>query len=247
MKRAVTVLVLLAAAPSLAAAQGIMTTEAAFGPRVRITPYIGAAPTVSRTERWAIDNGGLVSYGRLETDLGAGPALGLAVDARLADRFGLIFSGNYINRGDTRQYSADDGVFFEAEGSTFLTAKAALALRLFEPQSEMQLRRLTASVYAGPAWIYEMPSDAPSAGPSFTDNISHWAANVGVDANVPFAAGKFELQLSVEDYYTFWNASALAEQIDNASTGQGFTTTSSVEVDNSHMLLIRAGLSIRLR
>ena len=76
MAAAFVVLALLAVVPSIVSAQGILTEEPLWGPRVRLTPFIGVAPTVSRTERWAVQFDGDVSSGEYDVDLGAGPAVG---------------------------------------------------------------------------------------------------------------------------------------------------------------------------
>jgi hypothetical protein len=246
MKRAVlTVLAFLAVIPSAIAAQGTVTSEPQWGPRLRLTPFIGQAPTVSRNERWAVSNGAGVSVGNFDVDLGAGPAVGASVEFQAMDRFAIIGSGIFINRGQTREFSFIDSEFYVSEGSNFLVGKLAAALRLRESASEMQLRQLTATIFAGPAIIHERPKDDASVNAALLESVTHWGANFGLDAEIPVGKGPLALQLGFEDFYTFWNTGELAARNDRAFAGLGLTTA--VEADASHMILIRAGLSFQFR
>lgn len=248
MKRAtLSVLALLAALPAAAAAQGTMNArEPDWGARVRFTPFVGQVPSVSRSERWVVTSGSNVSFANLDVDLGSGQALGGALEFQLVDRFALIGSGIFVSRGQTREFSYDEGEFYVSEGSNFLLGKLALALRLREAMSEMQLRRLTATVFAGPAIVREMPKDDPSAPAALRGSLTHFGANFGVDAEVPLGQGPMSLQLGIEDYYTIWNTGELEDRNDRAFSSIGLTTQSTLDTDNSHMLVIRAGLSFRI-
>ena len=249
MKRAVfAVLAFLSLLPSAIAAQGTaVMSDPVWGPRVRLTPFVGQAPTVSRNERWAVVNGADVSVGDFDVDLGAGPAIGASLELQVMNRFALIGSGLFINRGQTREFSFIDSEFFVSEGSNFLVGKLAAALRLRESASEMQLRQLTATIFAGPALLHEMPKDDPSVNPALLESVTHWGVNFGVDAEIPMGQGPLALQLGFEDFYTFWNTGELAARNDRAFAGVGLTTESALEADASHMILLRAGMSFRFR
>jgi hypothetical protein len=248
MKRAVfAVLTFVALMPSASSAQGMATSEPAWGPRIRLTPFVGQAPTVSRNERWALVNGDEVSIGDFDVDLGAGPAIGASLEFQVVDRFALIGSGMFINRGQTREFSSIDSEFFVSEGSNFLVGKVAAALRLRESASEMQLRQLTATIFAGPALLHEMPKDDAAVNPALLESVTHWGASFGVDAEIPMGQGPLSLQLGFEDFYTFWNTNELAARNDRAFAELGLTTESALEADASHMILIRAGMSIRFQ
>lgn len=247
MKRAVfTVLALLATVPSAAAAQGTMTEEPLWGPSARITPFVGVAPSVGRTERWTVSYNGAVSGGEYDVDLGAGPAVGAAFEIQMARRFALIGAGYFVTRGDTREYSQVAGEYITSEGSDFAMGKIALAVRLREAMSEMQLRLLTATVFAGPAYIREMPSDQ-GISDALGESLSHWAANFGVDAEIPLGDGAIAIQLGVEDFLTFWNSDAIADRYDAFFGELGLSTESTLETDVSNMIIVRAGLSFRFR
>jgi hypothetical protein len=248
MKRAVfAVLAFQVLIPSAISAQGLSTSEPVWGPRIRLTPFVGQAPTVSRNERWAVVNGDEVSIGDFDVDLGSGPAIGASLEFQVADRFALIGSGLFINRGQTREFSFIDSEFFVSEGSNFLVGKLAAALRLREAASEMQLRQLTATVFAGPAIVHEMPKDDAAVNTVLLESVTHWGLNFGLDAEIPMGQGPLALQLGFDDFYTFWNTGEIAARNDRAFAGLGLTTESALEADASHMILIRAGISFRFR
>lgn len=243
MKRAALVVLALAAAvPATASAQGVVTDEPLWGPRVRLTPFVGVAPGASRIERWTANLGGQVRHDEYDVDLGAGPAAGLGVEIQVVERFAVIGAGYFVSRGDTRVYSRTASEYIITGGSDFLMAKLAAALRLREAVSEMQLRRLTATAFAGPAFIREMPDD-PRGG-AFDESLSHWAVNFGFDAEVPIGSGSVALQLGAEDFLTFWNSDEIAARADAAN---GNTTESSLDADLSNMFVFRVGLTLRFR
>lgn len=246
MKRAVLpVLALLAVVPSapLQAQQTMNADPGIWGPRVRITPFVGQLPTVSRTERWIVFANGNPSFGDYDVDLGAGPAIGASAEFQVNGPFAMIVSGMYGSRGQTREFSFGDGEFLSGTGSNFLTAKVAAAWRLRETMTELQFRRLTATVFAGPAFIREMPKSDPTLPQALLDGVNHWAANFGVDAEIPLGSKPVSLQLGLEDYYTFWNADAYAARNDRVLTGSGVTTESYLDTDASHAILFRIGLT----
>lgn len=250
MKRAVlAVLALLTVVPAAPAhAQEVLSADPGiWGPRVRITPFVGQMPTVSRTERWTVFHDGVPSYGEFDVDLGSGAAVGASAEVQVDGPFAFIVSGVYANRGETREFSFADGEFLIGRGSNFLMAKAAAAWRLRESMSELQFRRLTATVFAGPAYVREMPKSDPTLPDALQDAVSHWAANIGVDAEIPIGRAPVSIQLGLEDYYTFWNDGGYASRFDRAFAGSGFTTESYLETDSSHAILVRLGLTFWFR
>lgn len=243
MKRGVFAVLALLAAPVPAAAQGLMTGQSPWGPRFRFTPFVGMAPTVSRAERWVVAYDGDFSAGNYDVKLGAGPLAGASLEVRLIDRFALIGSGYFVKRSETREYSQALQEYIVTEGSDFLVARAALAIRMRENVAQLQKRSVTASVFAGPAYVREMPS--AELGPILGQYLDHWAASFGVDADVPLGGGAVALQFGLEDFYTFWNTTAIASRNDAFFADSGFATQSSLETDASNMVLFRVGLSFR--
>ena len=247
MKR--TVLVLLAAGllPAGADAQLMAPDNTPWGPRVRLTPFVGQAPTVSRSERWNVFANGFSQTSAADVDLGAGPALGAVLEVRAVERFSFVASGMYISRGRTREFSSLAGQVLDFPGSNFLIGRAGVAMRLREPVSELQFRQLSASVFAGPAFIHEMPQSDPLASPIFLESLNHWGANFGLEAEIPTAWPSVALTAGIEDFVVFWNDTESGRRADNFAALDGFVTETVVDSDPSHMLVFRAGLSLRLQ
>jgi len=210
------------------------------GPRLRITPFVGQAPQFERDERWTLSNGMLNGTVAMQTSFASGSAVGGVLDARLTERFGFVASGVYISRKATVDFETGD----VAPGSNFLLAKAGISLRLHEPISEMQMRQLTASIFAAPALVREMPKeDLSLADPTLDDPINHYGLNLGVETEIPLNGNSIALQLAAEDFIVWWNESELAERLD---AGAGLSG-SVVDTDPSHMWVFRAGLTFRVR
>lgn len=245
MKRAALATLALLAGPLALQAQMVPAPEPSiWGSTVRITPFVGLAPTVSRTERWTVIAGQTTFSDEYDVDLAAGPAGGAAVEIRVWDRFALLGSGVFITRGRTREFAIGDAEFYEYNGSNFLIGKAALAMRLRESVSEMQLRRLTATVFAGPAFVREMPKDDVNLHASRLSAINHWGVAFGFDAELPMSGGLIALQGGVEDVLVWWNADELARRNDVAFASEGLSTVSFLDTDPSHNLLLRLGISV---
>lgn len=250
MNRAVTsAIVAIATLPAFGFAQSLMpdVDRLAWGPRVRITPFVGQAPAASRLERWTVSGPGGTIVTNFNVELADGPVAGLAVEVLAIDRFAFMGSFAMVSRGRTTEYSTAASEFYEHEGSNFLLAKGAVAVRLREEVSELQVRSLTATVFAGPAYIREMPKDDPFADPVLLDGMTHWAVNFGANAELPLGWNSLAIQFGVEDYYTWWNNTEFGRRNDAIFAANGFSTSSIVESDPSHMWLFRAGLSFRMQ
>lgn len=234
--------------PVAGAAQAVMPDldRPIWGPRVRITPFVGQAPAVSRLERWTVTGPGGVNGTEYDVELGSGPVAGLSVEVLAVDRLAFIGSFAMISRSRTSEYSTADAEFFNHEGSNFLVAKGAIAVRLREQISELQVRSLTATVFAGPAFIREMPKDDPFANPILLDAMTHWGVNFGANAEIPLGWDKVSVQAGVEDYYTWWNKAEFGRRNDAIFAANGFSASSIVDADPSHMWLFRAGISFRM-
>lgn len=250
MKRAVwCALVATVLLPGAALAQSLMPDldRPLWGPRIRITPFVGQSPAVSRLERWTVTGPGGTTATDFDVELGSGPAAGLSVEVLAVERFAFIGSFAMISRSRTREYSTADAEFYRHEGSTFLLAKGAVAVRLREQISELQVRTLTATAFAGPAFIREIPKDDPFANPILLDPMTHWGVNFGVNAEIPLGWNSLSIQAGAEDFYTWWNKAEFGRRNDAIFAENGFDTTSLVEADPSHMWIFRAGLSFRVQ
>jgi hypothetical protein len=241
-------LVAAAVVPSAASAQYRTVEDGPiWGERLRVTPFAGVAPRITRNESLSFLLDGRTYDFALETDLGAGPALGAEIEYRLYERFSVIGGAMLVSRGEVFETDPSTGEFFARSGSDFLVTKLGVAMRLREQVSDLQLRTLTATIFAAPAFIREMPgADAllPAAATQATNMLG---ANVGVNAAIPTPWQSVALQLGFEDFLLFWNEGALADRNDAIFADAGLLTESSVSAGATHMLVVRAGLTWRIR
>lgn len=220
--------------------------ELPWGARLRITPYVGLAPAVTRVEHYLVDVGGTLTEGRYDVDFGSGQAAGADIEVRVYDRFSLLAGGTYIRRGETIEFAEATGTFSQREGTDFLMAKAGLAVRLTEGVSEMQLRQLSASVYVAPTYIREMPRADVRQDPLLLEDITTWGVSIGLDAEIPLGSERLAAQVGIEDVVTFWNEDELARRNDALFAQGGVTSNTTVKADLTHQWLIRAGLTFRV-
>jgi hypothetical protein len=220
--------------------------ELPWGARLRVTPYVGLAPAVTRIENYFVEVGGTLTQGRYDVDFASGQAVGADIEVRVYDRFSLLAGGTYIRRGETIEFSEAAGSFTQREGSDFLMAKAGLAVRLTESVSEMQLRHLSASVYVAPTYVREMPRPDVRQDPLLLEDMATWGVSLGLDAEIPLGSERLAAQVGIEDVVTFWNEGELASRNDALFAQGGLDSNTTVKADLTHQWLIRAGLTFRL-
>jgi len=219
-----------------------------WGPRLQLTPFVGFAPAVSRFERWSVTGPGGIATQNYDVELGTGLIAGAAAEMTLIDRFALIGSAAFITRGRTTEVAQDEGgTRFQHEGSNFLMAKAAIALRMRESISELQMHALSGTIFVGPAFVREMPKPDAFADNVLLQPLNYYGVNFGVDGTIALPFERLSFQMGIEDYLLWWDAAEMARRNDQVFANNGYTTTSRVETDPSHNFLLRAGISFRLR
>jgi hypothetical protein len=216
-----------------------------WGPRLRVTPFVGFAPKLTRTEHWLFVGPNFSVEEIYHVDLASGMAAGASVEMQVWDRFAIVGGATMISRGRTIESSEASSDRFQHAGSNFLLVKAAAAVRLREQASDLQVHSLSGTLFAGPALIREMPkSDANVPAPVLLDPLSYIGLNVGLDVQLPVVTDKLTFQAGVEDYWFHWNDAEMARRNDIAAGG---SVQSYVESDPSHTFLMRAGFSLRVR
>ena len=248
MKRAALFALLVVLCPGSAMAQELFDFEKpAWGPRFRVTPFVGFAATAKRVERWTVTgNGGLASPS-FDVELGSGPAAGLTAEMQVFERFAMAASGVLVSRGRTVERVVGDAELFEHEGSSFLFLKAAVVIRLREQTSEVQVHTLSGSIFVGPAMVREMPKDDPFSPSLLLEPLTHRGLTFGFDAEIPLPWNVMSFTAGMEDVVVWWNTAEFGRRNDAIFAANGVETVSFVETDPTHNLLFRAGLSLRFR
>lgn len=248
MKRAVLLSLLITLCPGAVTAQDMFEFDKpVWGPRFRVTPFVGFAATTRRLEQWTVTGNGNSVTPAFDVEMASGPAAGLAVEVQVIERFAVAASGALVSRGRTVEHVVDDSQMFEHEGSDFLFLKAAGVLRLREQTSQVQVHTLSGSIFLGPALVREMPKDDPFAPAVLLEPLDHWGLNLGFDAEVPLPWDRLSFVGGIEDFVVWWNTAEFARRNDAIFASNGVETVSFVESDPSHNLLFRAGLSLRFR
>jgi hypothetical protein len=232
---------------SVSAQYGTVPDGPIWGERLRVTPFAGVAPRVTRNESLSVLLNGTSYDFALSSDLGAGPAVGAEIEYRLYERFSIIGGGLLIARGEVFETDQSTGEFLARPGSDFLIAKLGLAVRLREAVSDLQLRNLTATAFAAPAFIREVPGTDLLLPAGAVEAMNSLGVNVGVNASIPLPWQSVAVQLGFEDFMVFWNEGALASRNDAILADAGLLTETRVQADLSHMVLFRAGVTWRIR
>jgi hypothetical protein len=230
--------------PGAAAAQAPFPDEVYPLPALRITPFVGWAPGVTREESWSyVDEVDGSLRENVDMRLAGGPAVGLLAHFALRGPYSLLGGLTYVERDDA-EFTVAGGDTWVFTGSRNLLFRAGLGMDLRE-RDDLTVRRLGAGVFAAPFYMLEMPQDiAGIEAPELTDAAHHFGLNFGVSGELPFAADRLALQLGFEDYLTLWNEGTLARLPDWVRNSPGSPTE--VDAELTHQWLVRAGLSFRL-
>lgn len=225
--------------------------DPAWGPKLRITPYIGWAPEVDRGETWmVVRQDGQVVFAEVDATLSGGPVAGITLEYAFHDRWNLLLGGAYMSRDiggfvlDTAVARAlSDTMIQSFTSSKGVLAKAGVSLQLHDRDANLKLRRLGASLFVAPFYMLDMPDEvAGFEDEEIFDTSNQFGINFGATGELPFANDRFAFQLGFEDYLTFWSDDVLSRW-----TAFRYGTGALSEADPSHQWVARAGLSYRLR
>jgi hypothetical protein len=129
-------------------------------------------------------------------------------------------------------------------GSNFLLARAGIAVRLREQVSDLQVHRMTGTIWGGPAYIRETPKPDPNVpDPVFLNPFGYTGVNAGVELVLPVVLNRITFSAAFEDYYFHWDDAEMSRRNDIAAGG---SVQSTVRSNASHNVLIRAGFSLRI-
>jgi hypothetical protein len=219
----------------------------AWGAGYRVTPFVGYLTSITRAEEWIHRGGGEPRYMNSRVVVAGGNAAGLSVEAPVRGHFGVGAAGGYASRGNSTFTVLQTGEAYVIDGHDVFFGRLAGTFHMPAETSDFIMRRLGAHAFAGGVVMHERPRTNLVTRDALS-NATHLGINLGVAAELPFAADRFALQVGVEDNILWWNRTALAalphEYFQQPPTTRAQTT---VTTDPSHAWLLRAGLVFRMR
>lgn len=231
----------LAVLPRMGQAQGD-----GWGPRLRVTPFVGVSPGFNQVGEAVVFANSSTTFHRYRLEESSSLAVGVNIDYRAWQRFGVIAGGLWSHRGDDRLIDFEDEVIYPTTGSSLFLVKLGPSLHLKEERSEMQLRRLDGLIYIAPTFIYDRPNKHLSLPALSATGINQWGVNIGAEGELPLADSRFAFTAALDDYMIFWDEMKYAQRI-QIYFDQGIQNIQALAINTNktHMFVGRIGLSFR--
>jgi hypothetical protein len=229
--------------PCSAAAQ---TSDAGWGPKLRITPFVGISPNFKQTGEANVFSSAGFSQHDYELRFASGFGLGVGAEYNVWNRFSVLGSAMWSSRGDAELLDFDDELIYEVDGTNLWLFKGAVGVRMREIDPDMQLRRLNAIIYAGPAFVHDRPKKELFTPPAAAQVENHIALNIGAEAEMPISNNKMAFTLGLDDYMIFWNDEDARGRIEGTLQARTADAEVAVEPKRSHLWMLRFGLTWRL-
>lgn len=233
--------------PTGANAQQMATTT--FGwPRLSVTPFIGFRVGYDRDHDEIVrgEGGEVLVASRTESEVEGAPVFGVEIDGRVAGPLSIQAAIGFDPASDATVSShATNGLqVYRAETASSWFGKAGVGIWLREPDPDSRLHRPTANIFAGVAARRIEPNDFANIEGDFEDPYTTWGANLGFKGETPIW-NRLVFQFAAEDYWTFWNDEKIARATEAVFLAEGTPVSVEVSQDASHLVVLRAGLSIR--
>lgn len=233
-------LAILVAVPRLALAQ-----DSDYGPKLRVTPYVGVSPSIQQSGSVAIftpSNG--VDVHAYTLDYASSIPLGVNVEYRFWQRFSIVGGGAWSRRGNGTLIDLN-GDAFDLDGNNLWMAKLGAGLRLMET-SDLQLKHLGALIFLAPALIHDSPIVKVTTPTESSNGITQWGLNMGAEGELPLANSRFAFNLGLENWRMFWKKDDYAARV----AGYLLLTNPSIDAvalspKNTNLWILHTGLSFR--
>lgn len=228
--------------PAIASAQ----STTLFGPQLRITPWVGVSPGYSQKGDATVFTANDISGRQYQIDYASSLPIGLNVEYRFWNRFGAMLGAAWSRRGNATLIDFDNiDQPYTIAGTDLWTAKLDLAVHMYEINPDMQMRRINASVFAGPVFMKDRVRADIFTPNEATNTVDQWGVNLGAEAEVPTANSHLALVIGAEDNLVLWNNNKYRRRVE----GYVRTTTPDaavlIDAKMSQAVIGRIGLSYR--
>jgi hypothetical protein len=233
----------LVAIPRLASAQA----DSGWGPQFRVTPFIGVSPGITQKgfAYVATPNNVTISVHPYEIEHSSSVPIGVIGEARVWNRFALAAGVAWAKRDDVTFVDREVEEFNNFDGTTMWLVKANAVMRLRERVPDLQLRRLNATIFIGPAFIWDTPKETVFSPLTSSDAVSHWGMNFGAEGEMPLGNPRLSFTLGLEDYMIYWDTDSYRDRVQTyVQQFQGYAGSAvEIDTDKTHQWILRVGLS----
>jgi hypothetical protein len=214
--------------------------------RISVSPWVGYRVGFTQTGQVSTTTNDTTRLSAFENEPAGGLAVGADIDWRVRGPWSVM-AGFMTTQGvDATSTVVSDGTeeVVASHVNSMWAVKAGVALQLKEQQPDFRIHRPTASIFVMPALVYVDPDDAGLSG-DLDDSYSQLALNFGFKGESPLFSPRVLFQLGMEDYFTFWNEDRPAERF--VAGSDDATAKAEYDIDPSHLLILRVGLSFHFR
>ncbi|HEX6560036.1 MAG TPA: hypothetical protein VF021_11255 [Longimicrobiales bacterium] len=228
--------------PCLARAQ----SGADWGPRFRITPFVGISPVAHQDGIAFTSSAGVITRRPYRFELDSSLPLGVNAEYHVWNRFSIIGEGVWSSRSSATLEDVQAATIDTVTGTNLWMAKVAAALRLREDNPDMQLNRMNGSIFVGPAYIRDAPKVEFNTPALSQSAVSQFGLNMGADAELPLANNRLALQLGFEDYMIFWDEAGYSTRLQGFfQQGNPSIDGAAIDADNTNVWIARVGVTFR--
>jgi hypothetical protein len=183
--------------------------------------------------------------GRFRTSYGQGFGAGALAEVVAAGPLRGAASIVLLTRAaGVTAYDAEPIVAIGHPPGTFLYAAIGAVLRSPERTPDLQQRRASTALRAGPAYAVEIPQQ--SAAETAPRAMGSWGVSLGVEGEIPLSHSA-TLQLGADDFILFANSAELERRIGEDFARAGLSAQARVYTTPAHAFMARLGIAFTFR
>jgi hypothetical protein len=183
--------------------------------------------------------------GRFLTSYGSGAGASLLAELAAAGPMRAMSSLTLLQRsGSVVERTAGGDSVAAWPGSATVMATVGATIRTSERTPDLQQRRASTALRAGPTYAVEVPRRRADERPRRA--MASWGVGLGAEAEVPLGRSA-TLQLAVEDHVMLANRAELARRVGEDFARSGISAQAQVDAPAVHVLLLRLGFAFTFR